>query len=193
MIVELVKKVVYIIICKVMYRVKYVGLDNIDSSKNYLVAANHVSWVDPIAIGCKVPKARAMGKAEMFKNPILGWIFRQLGAFPIKRGEKDFASLKHSLNILKNEKSNLIIFPEGTRNAIEKNVEAKIGAVYLAIASGVDIIPIHITKKPNIFGTITVTVGKSYSLGEYRENIKDKDMLNDKTKEMMEKIYNLAK
>lgn len=193
MIVELMKKIVYLIICKVMYRVKYIGIDNIDSSKNYLVAVNHLSWVDPLAIWCKIPNNRLMGKAEMFKNPILGWIFRKLGAFPIKRGEKDFASLKHSLNILKNEKANLIIFPEGTRNAADKNVEAKIGAVYLAIAAGVDILPIHITKKPKIFGNITVTVGKSYSLEQYRVNIKDKDMLNDKTKEMMERINNLAK
>lgn len=193
MMVNIVKKIIYVIVCKIMYRVKYIGFEKIEKNKNYLVAANHMSWVDPVAIGCKVPNARAMGKIEMFKNPILGWIFKKLGAFPIKRGEKDFASLKHSINILKKEKANLIIFPEGTRNAVDKNVEAKIGAVYLAIVSEVEILPIHVTDKPNIFGKIIVTMGEAYSLAEYRENIKDKEILEVKTKELMKKIYDLGK
>ncbi len=192
-IVNIVKNIAYIIVCKIMYRVKYVGIKNIEPGKNYLIAANHMSWVDPIAIGCKVPNVRVMAKAEMFKNPIIGWMLKKLGAFPIKRGEKDFTSLRHSLNILGKERASLMIFPEGTRNAASKNIEAKVGAVYLAIVSGAEILPINITEKPKIFGEIIVTIGKSYSLGEYRGSIKEKDLLEEKTKELMKKIYSLGK
>lgn len=192
MIVNIFKKIVYIVICKIVYRVKYIGTDNIKKGRSYVVACNHMSWVDPVALWCRVPNVRVMAKAELFKIPVFGWIITKLGAFPIKRGEKDFGSIYHSINVLKKDKCNLIIFPEGTRAAAKKKVKPKIGAVYLAIASGSEILPIHVTKRCHIFGEITVTVGTPYSLGEYKDSIKDKEMLNERSKELMEKIYALA-
>lgn len=193
MIFKIVRQIVYIAICRLMYRVKYIGLKNITKDENYVVAANHMSWIDPVAIWAKVPNVRVMAKAEMFKNPIMGWIYRHLGMFPIKRGEKDFSSLYHSINSLKKDKKNLIIFPEGTRNPDNKKIKPKVGAVYLALASGVKIVPVHVTKKPHIFGRITITVGKPYSLNEFKKDIKDKEVLNIKTAELMEKINKLGK
>lgn len=188
---KLLKVIGYIIFCRIIYRVKYVGKNNIDKNKNYLVAANHTSWVDAMIVWCLFENIKTMAKAELFNNPVMGWIYKKLGAFPIKRGERDFGSIYHSINILKKEKASLTIFPEGTRMIGSIKTAPKVGAVYLALASGVEILPIHISKKCKLFGRITVTVGESYSLSEFKKEIKDKKMLNEKSKELMKTIYSL--
>ena len=119
-------------------------------------------------------------------------ILKACGIFPINRGQKDFKSIYHAVKVVE-EKNNLVIFPEGTRKAKKKNVKAKIGAVYVAIAADADIIPVYIEEgKRYPFKKIRVVHGNPYSLSEYKEQIKDKKLLNELTTELMDKIYSLG-
>lgn len=54
-----------------------------------------------------------MAKVDLFKNPILAWILRRLGAFPVSRGSSDIQSVKTAMQAIKSG-DNLLIFPEGT-------------------------------------------------------------------------------
>ena len=67
------------------------GMEKLPRS-GVLLCPNHSSNWDPVLLGLKLPvnyRLHAMAKEELFKNPILGWIIRKLGAFPVSRGNND--------------------------------------------------------------------------------------------------------
>lgn len=184
---------IYFFFCKLLYRVEFINVNKEKQlqGKN-VVCANHNDWMDAVVMWTKTEKVRIMAKAELFKVPVWSHLIRAVGAFPIKRGAKDFKSIYHAVKEVE-DGNNLVIFPEGTRKAKQKNVKAKVGAVHIAISAGADIIPVYIeptSKRP--FSKIRVMHGEPYSLSQYKDEIKDKELLKKLTEELMEKIYNLG-
>lgn len=193
MLLKLFKAFIYFVFCKLLYRVEYINLDKEKQLKGKnVLCANHNDWMDAVVMWTKTENVRIMAKAELFKVPVWSHLIRAVGAFPIKRGMKDFSSIYHAVKVVE-EGNNLVIFPEGTRKAKLKNVKAKVGAVHIAISAGADIIPVYIEAgKRRPFTKIRVIHGEPYSLSEYKEQIKDKELLNKLTEELMNKIYNLG-
>ena len=183
------KKIVKVILCNVMYKVEFEGKENIDKNKTYVIVANHVSAFDAPFIWSDIQNLAMMAKEELFKFKPLGAIFKALGAFPIARGKKDFGHVLHAVKVVNKENKNLLIFPEGTRNARLKNVKAKNGAVYIATAAEVEILPVHITEKCRVFGKVKVSYMKPVKRKITKENIKDKKLLGFETARIMDIIY----
>ena len=151
------KKIVKIILCRIVYKVEFEGKQNIDKDKTYVIMANHVSAMDAPFIWSDIYNLGIMAKEELFKFKPLGWLFKKVGAFPIARGKKDFGHVFHAVNVVTKENKNLLIFPEGTRNARLKKVKPKNGAIYVAATAGVEVVPIHITEKFRLFSKVKVT------------------------------------
>lgn len=65
------------------------GRENVPSTGAVIVAPNHKSDWDPPLIGVAFNTRiiHYMAKEELFKNPIFGWLIRQFGTFPVKRGD----------------------------------------------------------------------------------------------------------
>ncbi|MDD2627711.1 MAG: lysophospholipid acyltransferase family protein [Clostridia bacterium] len=186
------RSMLYFVCCKILYRVEYINLDKDKKEiKGHLLCANHNDWLDAVILWVMANDVKVMAKAELFKVPIWSWFIKKLGAFPIRRGEKDFGSIYHAVKIVQ-AGSNLIIFPEGTRKAKLKNIKPKKGPVYIAIASGGKIQPVYIEGNKKMFRKVKVVYGDSYDLIKYKEQIKDKELLNKLTKELMKKIYDLG-
>jgi len=185
------KKLVDVVLCKMFYRVIFEGKENIDETKNYVFVSNHVSSKDAMWIWCKIPNMAVMAKEELFRFKPLAAILKSQGVFPIARGKKDFGHVYQAVKIIKSKK-NLLIFPEGTRRAREKGVRAKNGAAYIAATSGVEIVPVHITEKVRLFGKIRIVYGKPIKLNITKEQIKDKKILGDATKMLMDTIYSMG-
>lgn len=177
-----------------LYHVKIKGYQNVPTDRAVLLASNHTSALDGLFLWCQVENIAIMVKKEVFDFKPLVWLFKRGGLFPIARGEKDFKSLYHAINILKDEKNKrLLIFPEGTRNAAKKNIKAKTGAVYLAKATKTELLPIYISERKNsIFRKTTITFGKPYYMESIEDNNnKDKEILRKETDILMDKIYGL--
>lgn len=68
-----------------------------------IVAPNHKSYWDPPMIGVafKTRIVHFMAKEELFKNPVFGWVIRQLGTFPVRRGVTDRAAIRQAVKVLK--------------------------------------------------------------------------------------------
>ena len=149
---------------KTFYRIKVEGKENLPNEQGYLICANHIHMFDPILITvCSNHQVSHMAKKELFKIPILGYIFKKCGSFPIDRGNIDLNSIRTAVNILK-EKKVLSIFPEGTRHKDGKFRDIKNGAAYVAIQAKSNIIPMRIIgnyKKP--FSKLTLRIGKPIS------------------------------
>jgi 1-acyl-sn-glycerol-3-phosphate acyltransferase len=85
-----------------------------------------------------------MGKASLFKFPLMDVALRNLGAFPVYRGEKDAWAIRHARKVLDHGET-LGMFPEGTRSRGSGLILAKTGAARLAIEVNCPILPMAIT------------------------------------------------
>ena len=93
---------------------------------------------------------RYMGKAELFKNPIMDLALRNLSAFPVTRGDKDMWAMRHASKILKQGQW-LGMFPEGTRSKGKGLTVAKTGTARMAIEAGCPILPMAIIGTDKFF------------------------------------------
>ncbi|RLK62512.1 1-acyl-sn-glycerol-3-phosphate acyltransferase [Atopobacter sp. AH10] len=114
--------VLFILKCLVLSlngRIKVVGKENIPSSAGYIIAAPHHSWLDPVAVAIAADPKRitAMAKVELFNFKPLGFILRNMGAFPVNRAKPGPSAIKIPVQRLKEDQATLIIFPSGTRHA----------------------------------------------------------------------------
>lgn len=153
------------LIYAVLFPLKIVGRDNVPKEGGVLLCANHISLLDPMTIGIKLKRqVRYMAKAELFEVPVLGWLVRQLGAFPVKRGGVSKESIKTSLNTLRSGHI-MGIFPEGTRNS-DSGV-AKKGAASFALRSGAAVVPAAIIGSYKPFRRMTVVYGAPIDLSSF--------------------------
>jgi 1-acyl-sn-glycerol-3-phosphate acyltransferase len=103
----------------VLNRLRVSGTDHIPVSGGVLFAANHISGYDTVFLPwavlrtCPLQMIWAPAKEELFRNPLLGRLFRSWGAFPVRRG-RDLRAGKHLGELLQSDK--VMLFPEGTRN-----------------------------------------------------------------------------
>lgn len=123
-----------------LFRFEAKGLEEVPPEGPAVIASNHKSWLDPVAIGIVLKRPVSfMAKAELFRYPIFGWLIRNLYAFPVKRGEADISALKNALRILK-EGRVLGIFVEGTRIKAEGIGELRKGIYAISKSSGAPVI-----------------------------------------------------
>ena len=101
------------ILFTIFLRLKVEGTENIPKDGPLVIASNHLSLLDPPVLGTAATrKGHFMAKEELFV-PVLGTIYKILGAFPVRRGGADRAAIKHGIDILESGQV-LAIFPEGT-------------------------------------------------------------------------------
>ena len=179
---------------KVVYRLKVVGKENVPKTGALIFCGNHRSLLDaPIIVSTAPRHMRFFAKEELEKNFIIKFLAFCFGIIFVKRDSKDIQALKDSLKALKNNEC-LGIFPEGTRNGLEKNHgEVKNGAVYLALKGNAKIIPIGICGTLKPFKKNMVIYGKPVDLSKF-EDIKklDKAQEVEASNVVMDEIIKLA-
>ena len=128
-----------------LYRMTLDGRERIPTSGPYIVVANHVNWKDPPAIELlfRVP-IRFMAKIEAFQMFFLGGLLRGIACFPVRRGLSDRRAIVTCLQVLRAGKV-LGFFPEGTRSRDGVLHRAHPGIAFLAVRSGVPILPVGVT------------------------------------------------
>ncbi|MBI3911373.1 MAG: 1-acyl-sn-glycerol-3-phosphate acyltransferase [Armatimonadetes bacterium] len=120
------------------------GLRHVPRQGPVILAPNHISYLDPVAVGTGIRRRLAfMAKAEAFRVPIFGWLLRKLRAFPVRRGAADRAALKRALDLLAAGEA-LMIFPEGTRSLTGELQAPEIGVGMLAVRSGAPVVPVRV-------------------------------------------------
>lgn len=146
------------------------GTENIPADGGCIVCGNHISNHDAVLVASYFPRRCVfLAKKELFV-PVFGGLLKKLGGIPVNRGANDIGAIKASLRALKNG-SPLVLFPQGTRCKDLKFEDFKNGAPFMAIKTGVPIIPVGISGKFKLGGGLEMSFGKpiypdGYSLSD---------------------------
>jgi len=120
------------------------GLENVDPHQTVIFCSNHPSAMDiPILFVSLPVQFRFLAKRSLFHVPFLGWHLRRSGHIPVDRGRPREA-LKGFDQAAKRIKEGrpVVVFPEGSRSRTTEMLPFKSGTFYLAILSGVPVVPI---------------------------------------------------
>lgn len=159
------------ILYKLFFRLEASGLEHIPNEGGVLLCSNHITLFDPPTIGIMLKrKVHFMAKQELFQIIGFGWLIRQLGAFPVKRGGVSKESIKTALTLLRSGHV-MGIFPEGRRvKGAEESVIGKKGAATFALRSDAAVIPVAIIGTYKLFQKMRVVYGPPVDLTEFKEN-----------------------
>jgi 1-acyl-sn-glycerol-3-phosphate acyltransferase len=122
------------------------GAPFIPNAGPVLLAANHVSYLDPLTLAWVADRrgrhVRYLAKAELFDKPALGPLLRAAHQIPVRRGRADAAdALEAAVDALARGEC-VGVFPEGTISEDLEPMAAKSGAARLARRAGVAITPV---------------------------------------------------
>ena len=145
------------------YCVTSFGEENIPQKGAFILAANHISALDPVMIISRCPRTlHFMAKDELFKNPVFASFLKKMNVFPVKRQTSDKRALEFAKRIISSGWA-LGIFPEGSRIKDASPKRAKNGVSYLAAKTKADVLPVSIYKAPGgrkLRPQITIRFGK---------------------------------
>ena len=150
-------------IIHLLFPCRVVGLEDFPE-EGALLCANHASGWDPIIIALNLPRdsrLTVMAKDSLFRIPLLGFLLKKLGIFPVKRGGNDLTAMKTAMRVLGGG-NRLLVFPEGTRVEEQGEVEAKGGVTMMATRTGVPMVPIYCGGKHKFLRKTTIVFGKPY-------------------------------
>lgn len=121
------------------YRIE--GLEHLPRQGAALVACNHLSLADPLAVLASSPRAlHYMAARELHEIPVLGTLIRFLQAFPVTRGRSDPEALARCRSLLRAGEV-VVIFPEGRCSRDGRLGRLYPGVATLALREGVPVVP----------------------------------------------------
>lgn len=129
---------------KIFFRFKVYGRDKVPESGAFILASNHVSYLDPPALACASVRAlHFMARHDLFYNRVFGALIRKLNSFPVEREGAGFGALKDAVRRLRKGEP-ILIFPEGRRSQTGEIQAAQPGVGFLSLMSGAPILPAYV-------------------------------------------------
>ena len=169
------------------------GAENIPKGVNYVIVANHQSFLDINVVWHSITSASFMAKASLWKAPVFGWVLNRSGNIPIHTNPRKNAGLGKILKKRLESNYNIVVFPEGHRSEDGHMFKFQNGIFRLAKEQHFDILPVTFINTGKILpkvkwavysGTVEMVV---HPLIRY-EDYADKPMadLRDETHDLIE-------
>jgi 1-acyl-sn-glycerol-3-phosphate acyltransferase len=128
---------------RLLTRVTVEGLENVPAQGAFVLAVNHLDYLDAPIVFAKMPRRTVVFAADKWaKTPFSGWILSHVGtAIYVERGAPDRKALASALTVLKAGGA-LAMAPEGTRSPTGGLTKGHTGVAYLATRSATPILPV---------------------------------------------------
>ncbi len=163
-------------VCRVFGRWQVIGCENIPAKGGVLLCGNHVSYIDPPALGSASTRpVHFMAKEPLFRVPVLGLLIRLVGAFPVRQHTADRNALRRAVELLQSGEV-VGMFPEGTRNPDPMHLmPPQPGVGMIALKAQVPVIPVALINTEKLlpphsvflrFARIKVAYGKPVPLDD---------------------------
>ncbi|GAA4676671.1 1-acyl-sn-glycerol-3-phosphate acyltransferase [Phytohabitans rumicis] len=187
----------------------WTGFEHMPQTGGVIITPNHLSHVDPLICAHFVYDAgrwpRFLGKASVFKVPVVGRIITRVQQIPVERGTVDAAKSVETLVAAVKDGGAVIIYPEGTttREPDLWPMRGKTGAARLALATGAPVIPVAMWGPQSFFDTrtkkvrvkprtpISVAAGPPVDLSRWAGAEPTKATLDEMTDEIMLRVRDL--
>jgi 1-acyl-sn-glycerol-3-phosphate acyltransferase len=175
----------------------------------FVLAPNHYSEFDPLIVAAAVWRLgrapRFMAKESLFRVPVLGWLMRKTGMVPVARATSAAAAkqtIEQSRALVENERG-VIVYPEGTltRDPDLWPMRGKSGAVRLALAGGIPLIPVAQWGTQRVMGRyqkglslwpprkrVQVLIGDPVDISDLTGRAGEQSALNEATNRLMNAI-----
>lgn len=180
-VIYLVARVFFLVLFRIIFRMRVYGLKNIPRGGGALMISNHVHNADPVLMMAACPRpTHFMAKEEIWKVPVASWIAIKTGAFPVRRGTADRGALRRADEILRDGRL-VVVFPEGTRSVTGGLTKAFPGVSLIATHSGAPLLPIAVLgtedlpgngakqkKRDRIWPKTTIMFGEPFHLETHK-------------------------
>lgn len=171
-------------------RVHSAGLEHIDPKAAQVFCVNHQSLLDiPVLFACLPVPFRFVAKRSLFGVPFMGWHLTRSGHIPVDRDRPRQAlkSFNQAARRIR-EGTCVVLFPEGHRSRDGQTLPFKAGSFYLAILSGVPIVPITLngTRSAMTPGTVHLRPGRVEMI--VHEPVPTKGLTLKEADRLMEKV-----
>ena len=164
--------------CRVFFRMRVYGIENIPAEGAFLLVSNHQSFLDPLFCGIFVKRAMYfLARDTLFNNRIFGPLITSIHAMPVKRGQADLGAMKRVISKLKQGRG-VCLFPEGTRSHDGKITAFKPGLGLLCRRGNAAIVPMVVDgafecwpRDKKIFspGSIEICYGKAITAEQVKQ------------------------
>lgn len=195
-----------------MVRYRFTPTSKLPAKGPFILAPNHMSEIDPVAIGAAVwhlgRLPRFLAKASLFKVPGLAMFLRASGQIPVyragdsARGASRTRGPLGAAQQLIDKSAGVIVYPEGTLTRDENlwPMRGKSGAVRLALESGIPLYPAAQWGTQLVMGrysraisffprkTVRIAVGEPLDLNRFAGRPLDKKTLDEATALLMREI-----
>ena len=140
-----------ILLCKLFFRVRVTGRENIPRRGGVLLISNHASYLDPVLLGIVFPRPLYFfARSDLFQHRLFGGLIRTLHAFPVHLHKLDKDAIEHAVKELTRGKT-VVVFPEGTRSRTGALRSGQAGAGFLAVKAKVSVLPVYLRGAYNAF------------------------------------------
>ncbi|UCE59665.1 MAG: MFS transporter [Phycisphaerales bacterium] len=189
-------------LAKFWWRLKLVGRPTVPRKGAVILTANHTCSADPLFLSAAVSyrPISFMVAVEFTNWPIVRFFLRMVECIPVKRDGRDTAATKHAIRHLRSGKA-LGIFIEGRIVPPGETVEPKDGVAMLALKTGAEVIPAHISgvvyHDSIVRGLLArhrarVHFGRPVDLSEFRKADHARDAVREATRKIHAAILALA-
>ena len=181
------------------FRPRYRGQEHVPVDGPVIIAANHLSHIDPAFIMTATPRPITyLSKQEHFEGRLRRALFSRMGVIPVDRDAGGSDALVEVESIL-HDGGAVGIFPEGTRSRDGVPGPGRTGVARLAAATGAAVVPVAIRETDRV-----VPVGKRvprlwrrffYEFGEplyFRAKEANRETLREFTNQVMDAIAVLS-
>jgi 1-acyl-sn-glycerol-3-phosphate acyltransferase len=166
-----------------IYRVRARGLENVPKRGAVVLAPNHFSQMDHFFAGVYLRrKIRFMAKSQLFGPPVLTFVYKHGGVFPVRRGHHDEEAFKTAYELI-DQGEMLLVYAEGGRSRSKRMGEPKPGIGRIALESGVAIVPVAIHGSARVrgwkrlrFPRVTIEFGEPLSFSREADPSRERQL-----------------
>ena len=186
------------------------GAEHLPREGGIIIVPNHISHADPLVAAHFIYDAgrwpQYLGKASVFRVPVIGWILHRCRQIPVERGTVEAVKSLDKLVAALNEGGAVVIYPEGTttREPDLWPMKGKTGAARLALATGAPVIPVAMWGPEKMFDPrtarfnlrpripVTVVAGPPIDLSRWAGATPTRAILEEMTDTIMLRLRDLV-
>jgi 1-acyl-sn-glycerol-3-phosphate acyltransferase len=177
-------RIILIPLTRLIYRPRIEGRANVPKHGPIIIASNHLSFIDSIAIPVAAPRrVHFLAKSSYFegtslKGRFVANLMRAVGAIPVRRGAGQAAldALDEQRKLL-DQGLAVALYPEGTRSTDGRLYKGRTGAAFLALQTGAKVVPVGVigtdkampvgANMPKLGEKVTIRFGEPLDLSHH--------------------------